>query len=328
MNNRIMEILTGLVACPSISCTVKEVTSENYVYEFLQNIPYFKEHPELFGMHMIPHDPFGRGVPWALVLGKKPDTVIYSGHIDVVDTQVYGDAEDLCFTIGEELEKKLASMDLNERQRADMESGEWVWGRGTAGVSIAMALVEHYASLAMKGELEGSILFSAVPDEESYSAGMRAIMPKYLELRDSYGLKFKLLVDPEPAAEDGDTQILSLGSVGKTMPVFVTQGELAHTGHIYNGISALNMMTGLYKKTNGSLKFVDSYEGESSMPPGWFQLRDNKELYDVSLPYRSFGYMSVLSFDRTLDTILAQLKDLAIEVFEEEVTRLDEAEQI
>ncbi|MBQ1390770.1 MAG: M20/M25/M40 family metallo-hydrolase [Firmicutes bacterium] len=333
MKERIFEVLSGLVACPSISGTTKEQIAENYVYDFLKAIPYFQEHPEYCGLHKIPNDPFGRAVPWAMVLGNKKDTVIYSGHIDVVVTDVYGEAEPFCFNMDGTLEEKLKTMTagMNEQQKADLASGEWIWGRGTAdmkgGVAIAMCLVEKYAALAQKGELEGSILFSAVADEECYSAGMRAIMPVYLKLREQYGLNFKLLVDPEPASEQGPKQVLSLGSVGKTMPVFATQGVLAHTGHIYNGISALNMMTGLYKRTNGSLKFVDAYEGESSMPPGWFKLRDNKVLYDVSLPFRSFGYMSVLSFDRTLDRILAETKQIAIEVFEEEVKRLNDEYQ-
>ena len=134
---RIYDILKGLVACDSISCTDKELKAEKYVYDFLQSIPYFKEHPERCGLHKIPNDPFARAVPYALILGKKRDTVILSGHIDVVDTQVYGDAEPLACQMGEELEKKLASMNLNEQQRADMESGEWIWGRGTADMKEA-----------------------------------------------------------------------------------------------------------------------------------------------------------------------------------------------
>ena len=43
---RIYDILKGLVACDSISCTDKELKAEKYVYDFLQSIPYFKEHPE------------------------------------------------------------------------------------------------------------------------------------------------------------------------------------------------------------------------------------------------------------------------------------------
>ena len=276
MKDRILEVLKGLVACDSISATKREISSELYVYDFLKEIPYFKKHPDQFGLLEIKDDPFRRMVPWGLVIGKKKDTVIFSGHIDVVDTQVYGEAEPLCFTIGEELEAALSKMPLNDVQRADMESGEWIWGRGTAdmkgGVSIAMVLLEKYAAMAEAGELEGSILFSAVPDEESFSAGMRAIMPKYLELREQYGLNFKLLIDPEPAAEEGPKQVLSLGTIGKTMPAIVVQGALAHTGHPFHGISALNMLSNIYAKTQGSLDFVDEFKGESSMPPAWLQM--------------------------------------------------------
>ena len=101
MKDRILEVLKGLVACDSISATKREISSELYVYDFLKEIPYFKKHPDQFGLLEIKDDPFRRMVPWGLVIGKKKDTVIFSGHIDVVDTQVYGEAEPLCFTIGE-----------------------------------------------------------------------------------------------------------------------------------------------------------------------------------------------------------------------------------
>lgn len=324
---RIYDILKGLVACDSISCTDKELKAEKYVYDFLQSIPYFKEHPERCGLHKIPNDPFARAVPYALILGKKRDTVILSGHIDVVDTQVYGDAEPLACQMGEELEKKLASMNLNEQQRADMESGEWIWGRGTAdmkgGIAIAMFLLEKYAALAQKGELEGSVFFAAVADEESYSAGMRAISPVMLECRKKYDLKLKLLINPEPAGELGDAQILSLGSIGKSMPVIMVQGELAHVGHSFNGFNALSLLNGIFQRSNCTMDFVDTYKEEASMPAHWFNMRDMKELYDVSLPFRASGYLTVLSFDTTLDMIIEKLRAMSLDAFREEVAKLD-----
>lgn len=331
MKNRIEKILTELVACQSISGTAKELTSENYVYEFIREIPYFKEHPELYGFHKVPNDPFNRAVPYALVVGNSKDTVIMSGHIDVVSTEVYGDAEPLAFSMGAELEAKLATKELNDIQRADLESGEWFWGRGVAdmkaGVSLAMVLLEKYAALAQEGKLEGSFLFSAVPDEECYSAGMRAIMPKFLELKKEHSLNFKLLIDPEPASEDGSAQVLSLGSIGKIMPVIMTQGAVAHIGHCYNGMSSLNMLTGIYQRTGGSLDFVDVYEDESSMPLNWQYMRDIKETYDVSLPFRSSGYMTVLSFKTTISETLDKLKKISEEVFDDEVRKLNDQYQ-
>ena len=152
-----------------------------------------------------------------------------------------------------------------------------------------MVLLEKYAKLAQEGKLEGSYLFSAVADEECYSAGMRAIMPKYLELKNKYSLNFKLLIDPEPASEDGPAQVLSLGSIGKTMPVIMTQGAVAHIGHCYNGMSSLNMLAGIYQRTGGSLEFVDVYKDESSMPLNWQYMRDIKETYDV--PWRHSAHV-------------------------------------
>lgn len=327
MENRIYQILKDLVACRSISATPMEPGADRYVYAFLKDIPYFRTRPAQFGLYDIPDDPFGRKIPYALLLGKSRKTVILSGHTDVVSTEVYGEAEDLACSLGSELEEKLASMNLSEEQRKDMESGEWIWGRGTCdmkgGMAIAMALLEDFATQAEEGRLEGSILFSAVPDEESYSTGMRVISPVYRALKEKYDLDFRLLIDPEPANVIDGEQVMSLGTIGKTLPVIMVQGELAHVGHPYNGISPLNILTALYHKTQGSLAFVDIYEEESSMPPSWQNLRDMKDLYDASIPFRAAGYMTMLSFDRPIAKILDQCKDLAVEAFAEEVERLN-----
>lgn len=329
--NRIMEILTDLVAFNSISCTELETEAASYVYDFIKSIPYFQKHPELFGKHEIEHDHLNRFVPFALVRGNRADTVIVSGHVDVVSVDGYGEAEELAFTVGEELENKLASMDLDSTARADLESGEWIWGRGVAdmkgGMAIALCLLEKYAELAEEGKLEGTFFFTAVADEESYSAGMRAIMPLLGDFKEKYDLKYKLLINPEPAAIVSGSQVLSLGTVGKVMPCIVTQGVLAHLGRSYNGISALNMLSGLFNKINGSLQFVETYEDESTTPPIWLQMRDCSDHYDVSLPFRGQGYFSLLTFSTPIEELLDDIKKLACEVFEEEVEKLNNSYQ-
>lgn len=331
MKEQIMEVLTQLVSCDSVSCTTRELKASEYIYDYLTSIPYFKEHPELVGKHQIPNDIYGRFVPYAVVLGNKKDTVILSGHSDVVSTEVYGEAEPLAFTVGEELEAKLASMDLDPVSRADMESGEWLWGRGVAdmksGVALNMVLTRKYAEAAMEGKLDGSIIFMAVPDEESYSAGMRAGVSILRDYKKKYDLKLKLLIDPEPAAESGEDQVMSIGSVGKIMPVILTQGKVAHTGHCFNGISGLNMLAGIYQRTNGSLDFCDAMEGEATMPPTWANMRDMKLCYDVSLPYRGYGYFTILNFETTLEEYLEKLKAISAEVFEEEVKKWNDTYQ-
>ena len=74
-------------------------------------MPYFKEHPELTGLYEIPQDPYGRKIPYALLLGKKKDTVVFSGHFDVVSTEEYGKAEAWAYEPGQKLEEKMCIRD-------------------------------------------------------------------------------------------------------------------------------------------------------------------------------------------------------------------------
>jgi len=331
MKDKIMKIMTELVAFDSISDSKKEVPCAEYIYNFLSAIPYFKEHPEDVGLLEIPGDAHGRTVPYAFLKGNNQNTVVMMGHFDVVNAEVYGEAESLAFTIGEELEAALAKKALNPAQRADMESGEWIWGRGAAdmkgGLAIHMALFEQYAEKAQKGELPGCLMFMAVPDEESYSAGMRAGAEVLREFKRKYDLDYKLLVDPEPTQISDGKQIMSIGSVGKTMPVVMVQGVTAHVGMCFNGISPLGILSEIYLHTNGSLEFTDVYEGEATMPPTWTNMRDMKEIYDVSIPYRASGYFTVLSFSTTPDQILAKLRKISEDAFEKMVTQLNDTYQ-
>jgi arginine utilization protein RocB len=247
--------------------------------------------------------------------------------MDVVSTESYGELAEQAFQIGDELEKALAKKDLSPEARADMESGEWIWGRGTAdmkgGVAMHMALFEEYAALAQKGELPGNLLMITVPDEESYSAGMREAAALILQLKNRYGLDLKMVVDPEPTNERNGAQIMSIGSVGKIMPVVMVQGVTAHVGHCFDGITPLGILAEIYQKTNISLEFSDRYKDEATVPPTWTNLRDMKELYDVSLPLRAAGYFTALTFDSTPEQIMGKIKRIAAEALENSVKELD-----
>ena len=331
MKDKIMKLMTELVAIDSISDSKKEVAAAQYIYDFLKELPYFKDHPEDVGLMEIEGDAHGRKVPYAFLNGEKRNTVVMMGHFDVVNAEVYGEAEPLAFTVGEELEAALAKKAMNPAQRADMESGEWIWGRGVAdmkgGLAIHLALFEQYAAQAQEGKLPGCLFFMGVPDEESYSAGMRAGAQILREFKRKYDLDFKLLIDPEPTNLADGKQVMSIGSVGKSMPVVMVQGVTAHVGHCFNGISPLGMLSGIYLRTNGSLEFSDCYEAEATMPPTWTNMRDMKHIYDVSIPYRASGYFTVLSFSTTPDQIMAKLKKISEEVFEEMVTKLNDTYQ-
>lgn len=320
MRERIYEILSELIAMKSLTGTAAEREPAEWFASFFRAMPYFRAHGELTGLYEIPNDPCGRAIPYALLLGRQTETVVLSGHFDVVSSEEYGAAEEYAYRLGDPaLEKLLAEMPLTPCQRADLASGEWLWGRGTAdmkgGLAVHAALFERFAAQAQAGTLPGSLLFLPVPDEESYSAGMRAAAHILRTLQERYHLNYRLLIDPEPTPDPNGVQVLSLGSVGKLMPVIYVQGKKAHVGRCYEGFSALSVLTDVYQHTNGSLDLCDVCDGAASVPPAWANLRDRKSGYDVSLPDRAAGYFTLLTLRTTPEQALDRLKAICTESF-------------
>ena len=333
MKERVLQILEQIVAIRSVSCSVIEQDVARWFADFFQAMPYFKAHPEDTGLYEIPNDPYGRLLPYAFLKGKKADTVVMSGHFDVVSTEEYGAAEEYAYQIGNStLEEMLREMPLTEQQRADLDSGEWIWGRGVAdmkgGVAIHAALFEEYAKQAVAGELEGSLLFIPVCDEESYSAGMRSALTLMRMFKEKYDLDYKLLIDPEPTVEQDGKLTLSLGSAGKIMPAVLVQTKKAHAGHCYEGFSALNVISDICLRTNGSLAFSDVYKDEATVPPTWANLRDMKPGYDVSIPHRAYGYFTVFCFDSTPDMVMEKLRKVCTDAFAAQADKLDQEFQL
>ncbi|NMA93970.1 MAG: M20/M25/M40 family metallo-hydrolase [Clostridiales bacterium] len=321
MQDKIYKIMEELVALKSVSCTHEEYKAGEWLADYFKKIPYFKKHPELTGLAPLPGDIYGRGVAWALVLGNSPKTIISSGHYDVVGTDNYGPLKDFAYEIGDDLDADLALQNLDSEARADMESGDWIWGRGVAdmkgGHAVHIALLEENVKLAEEGKLPGCHMYVAVPDEESFSAGMREGAKLIRELVKKYNLDIRMMIIPEPSNLSGVAQSMSLGTVGKMMPVVMVQGVTAHVGKCFNGLSPMSIMNGIYARTEKALEFCDSFDGEVTSPPTWQRYRDMKELYDVTIPLRTSGYFTLLCFERTPDEVIGRLKEISREALDE-----------
>ena len=227
MEEKILKILTELTALKSRTGTPDENLASEYIFNYISGLEYFKAHRENCGLVEIESDPLKRHIPYGFIRGKSGRTVILGGHFDVVDEFDYGDARELAYNIGEKLEEALKKNPMTEEQKCDMDSGEWIWAKGAAdmkgGLAVHMALLEEFAAMAMSGELEGSVLFIPVPDEESYSLGMRTAAGLLAEMKEKRALDYKLLINPEPTDMVDGRQIMFLGTVGKLMPVIMVQ---------------------------------------------------------------------------------------------------------
>ena len=321
MENRIYNILKELVAIGSLTDSKMEVVAEEAIFGMLSKMDYFIDNSDLLGMLPIEGDPHGRKLVYALVKGETAKTVVLLSHHDVVGIEDYGFLKHLAFDI-EELENEIGKLDLNLDAKADLESGEWIFGRGTAdmkaGLAIELAIIEEYS----KNPDKGSLLLLSVPDEESYSVGMRNASSFLCDLMEKYGLEYKLCINTEPNRREDGKHIVPIGTGGKSLPVVLCQGEKAHVGMCFDGINSLGIMSEIFRNTELNPEFSDEYMGEATMPPAWLYYKDQKNEYDVSLPLRTSGYISILSFSTTADEVITKLKAIAEQSFSDYVERV------
>ena len=59
------------------------------------------------------------------------------------------------------------------------------------------------------------------------------------------------------------------------------------------------------------------------MPPTWLIFKDLKKEYDVSVPARAAGYLSVLSFRSGSGEIMEKMRELGAEAFADYIEKMD-----
>ena len=336
---QILAYLYDFIGQPSVSDSDAEHLGAEWLQETLKKQPYFQVQPDFCGSYEIPGDYRKRSIVYGLVkgvtgtaTGQPERTLILTGHYDVVGIEEYGALKPLAFQV-EKLTEAMKDAQLDEESKADLESGEWLFGRGTAdmkgGLCAGLAVLGQVGEEILEGTFNGqvNVLFMAVPDEESYSAGMQGAAGLLQNLRKKYNLIYECLLCLEPNSRDqaGQKQSVYIGSVGKCMPVALVQGLKAHVGTCFQGINAVSVLSRFLLKTEVSPQFADVYKGEMCVPPTWLYLKDQKELYDVSLPYRACGYINMLQFDTTPEQVMEQLKALAQEAFVDVIGTMQES---
>ncbi|WP_066502256.1 M20/M25/M40 family metallo-hydrolase [Abyssisolibacter fermentans] len=325
MKNDIYNIFKELVAIKSDTGTVLEKDVENYIYTYIHNIDYFKQNPSYCGKFKlsVDEDYFDRAVIWGLVKGDGEDTVILINHHDVVDSLDYGVLAKYAYDI-EEIKEKLKDIDISREVRDDLESDDWIFGRGTcdmkAGGAIQLDLLKEYSKLK---DFKGNLLYISVPDEENLSLGMREGIKLLIKLKNEFNLNYSLLINSEPhQRQKNDTGILYEGSVGKIMPQIYVRGRKTHIGDIYQGLNPSLILSEIVKKVEVNTDFSDIEGDEITPPPSWIYFRDKKERYDVSIPQTAGGYFSILTLNRTPKDILEQLEKVCEDAFEESIKHL------
>ncbi|MDL2327228.1 M20/M25/M40 family metallo-hydrolase [Ruminococcaceae bacterium OttesenSCG-928-A11] len=319
LGGRIRSLLNSYVAVRSDTNSELELNVDAFFDRWFETVPYFRENPGLRGHFPIPGDYLGRKVHWCLRRGAGADTVVLIHHCDCVETSDYGMLEDVCLD-PDALEKAYLErgVELPADLEADVKSGEWVFGRGASdmkgGGAIELALVEQYCAEA---DFTGNVLVLAVPDEENLSAGMRGACHLMKALKEEHGLNYVLMIDTEPheRGEDGVAQFYD-GAIGKLLPVVYVKGKLAHVGQVYQGFSPIPLLAEIVRRTDLNPWFIE-HEGNTTSPaPAWLYSKDQKLVYDVSLPGAACGFMSILPLAKSPMEIMGKMKELSQAAFE------------
>ena len=147
---------------------------------------------------------------------------------------------------------------------------------------------------------------------------MRAATALLAELKERFHLHYLLAVDSEPfESQSAEEKVLHVGTVGKLMPVVVTQGILSHMKEPLKGVNALSLLAKVAEKIDLNPALSDMAYGERSPLPSWSYLRDLKDNYDVSTVLRAAGYFSVLYLEKSPSELLAAIKNLSQEAVED-----------
>ena len=233
----VKRLTSEMVAIPSINKEPHgETAVARYVYNYFMDLPYFKAHPEQVMCFQTKDDFVERHSTLAYVKGTKGTsnrTVILIGHIDTVGVDDFGTIREYAFKTDELPQKLKETFSLTPEVLADIESGDYMFGRGAldmkSGVAGHMYLVKYFSE--HPEELDGNLVQIAECDEEDNSHGIITAIDYLLDLKKKEHFEYVACINADYSTNymPGDeNRYIYYGSIGKLLPCFVALPAL-HT---------------------------------------------------------------------------------------------------
>lgn len=331
MFDEMKELTKKLVAVPSMNGTSGERDIADAIEAYLREIPYFKAHPELVITQDLKDDPLHRRNVMALLKGgdgTERDTIMLHGHIDTVDVDDFGKYKEFSFDC-DKLAEAFREAELPEDARRDLESGDYLFGRGACdmkgGDAVFLVLARHLAEHVEK--LHGNLLLSFNPVEETLHRGIIEELPVLRELQKQHDLNFKLAINNDficPMYAGDTTRYVYTGAVGKLLPMFYIIGRETHVAQCFEGFSPDLTAAELTRIIDRNPDFCDGYNGEYTLPPTVLKMQDLKPRYNVQTPHTAAVYFNYFVHNRQLTEIMALLKNAANTALENVMRAADE----
>lgn len=236
----VKDLTKELVRVPSIVKTSGETDCAKEVYEFYSNLTYFKENPEYLFFQQTEDDEIERHNVLAMVKGTKGSsnrTIILMGHVDTVGVDDFGTLKEHAFN-PDVLPQLLKELNLSEEVNKDIDSGEYMFGRGAldmkSGVAGHMYLMKYFSENPEM--LDGTIIALAECDEEDNSHGVISALNVLKKWKKQHNLEYIAAINADystPYHEKDENRYVYFGTIGKLLPSFYVTGEETHVGQAY-----------------------------------------------------------------------------------------------
>jgi arginine utilization protein RocB len=140
LSANILNTLKRLCSLKSTSGTEEEASAADGIFSIISEIGYFKDNKDNLKLHKIEGDPYSRKYISALYqCGQSKKTVVLLSHFDVVGIEEFGHLKDFAYS-PEEYTKRLKSEDIPQKAKEDLDTGDWLFGRGTMDMKCGLAI--------------------------------------------------------------------------------------------------------------------------------------------------------------------------------------------
>lgn len=328
----VKRLTSEMVAIPSIN---KEPGGETavakYVYNYFMELPYFQKNPQQVMCFQTKDDFVERHSTLAYVKGTKGNskrTIILIGHIDTVGVDDFGTIREYAFRTEELPEKLKETFSLPEDVLADIESGEYMFGRGAldmkSGVAGHMYLIKYFSE--HPEELDGNLVEIAECDEEDNSHGIITAVDYLLELKKTEGFEYIACINADYSTNymPGDeNRYIYYGSIGKLLPSFVAFGKESHVGSAFKAFDPNLLIAEVTRGMSLNTDLCDIAQGEVTIPPISLKQADTKVGYTVQTALTAMSYYNFFTHGMSPDTVLEKSRQVGVEAFDRTIELLN-----
>lgn len=312
-------LLFELVSWQSLTGTEGEQAFSHKLIKKLLEVKYFQDHRQHIHLQNAGKNRYA--VTALYTSEKTAQTIVLMSHYDTVHIEEYGDIGTDAFypqKLTEIFMERIAT--LPQEVQNDLRSGEYLFGRGIMDMKIGIALHMQLLEKATVEQWPINLLFVTVPDEEVNSAGMRAAVPKIVEICKQYQLEITLFLNGEPSFSQypGDTRHhIYSGSIGKIMPAALFFGKETHAGEPLSGMTGQYIASFLTNKMEWNPAFKETDFEETTPLPITLQQKDLKEAYSTQTSHRTSALYNVFVMKRNADEIMKIYRGIAEEAVNE-----------